>query len=629
MNPKEDFSSVDVHAVAAELRSLGKAWMEKAYDLEGKGLLITLRTTERDKLKLVIVPGQYVALVSGDVGHLPEPSSFAQSIRKYLAGLPLEAVEQPGGERYLELSFSRSMEETPRVLVIELFGEGNALVVREGKIVAVATSKAWAHRVLRPGEEYVRPPSRRNPLSLTLNDISSVLGHSKTNLVTTLASRLSLGGPLAEEVVARAGLDPQAMAQLEPDRTAGPVLTALTSVLAEVGETPHGYLYFTGGSTTDVQPYPSFRWKDQPDVRVETLPTFSEAALRYFAEHPKVAKEKSAEEVERLRLERLRAQQMAGISALEGMAKELREAADAILSNYSEVEERVKKLLEQIPDEEEAEIEVQGKKVVIDPRKSPRQEATKLYDKAKKQLPKLEGAKRALGETEAALSGMGKKSTKRATAAATRLRPERKKHFWFEKAPRWFVASDGVPIVGGRDAKSNDGVVKRYLKESDYYIHADVHGAPSVVVKVPPGQEVSPKALEEAGAWSVSFSKAWRAAHASADAFWVRGDQVSKAGGSGEYVPVGSWVIHGTKQTMRDLPVALAIGEITFEGETLLVSAPPGAFGRAGSRVLWNLTPGDEKERSRVEKELSRELGVSLATVQSLLPGGGVRAERA
>ena len=34
-------------------------------------------------------------------------------------------------------------------------------------------------------------------------------------------------------------------------------------------------------------------------------------------------------------------------------------------------------------------------------------------------------------------------------------------------------------MVGGRDAKGNDSIVKKHLSLGDRYLHADMHGAPS------------------------------------------------------------------------------------------------------------------------------------------------------
>ena len=123
-----------------------------------------------------------------------------------------------------------------------------------------------------------------------------------------------------------------------------------------------------------------------------------------------------------------------------------------------------------------------------------------------------------------------------------------RKHHWFEKY-RWFISSEGAIVIGGRDAATNDLVVRRYLNPDDTYVHADIHGAPSVIVKHPaPGEPaLTDASMIEAAQWGVSFSKAWRVGLASADAFWVAADQVSKAAASGEFVARGAWVIHGTK----------------------------------------------------------------------------------
>lgn len=628
MVAKDAFSAVDTLALSLELKAMGKARFEKAYDLPNGSFLLTFKAEGREKKKLVVVPGKYAAFTDAEsVEHEESPGPFSTSLRQIFGGMMLTRVDQPGGERYLEFAFERPLEEKPRLLVIEFFGGGNVIAVRDGKIVAVATPKTWAHRILRPGERYVRPPSRRDPFKLTLADVAAALSRSKTSIVTTLAARLSLGGTLAEEVVGRMGVEPGEPANLDPEGRGQEVLRALSSILAEVTEPPSGFLYSEGVTLLDFEPFPSVRWRNNPSISVDILPRFSQAAQRFFSSSAPLPPAQQSEEDERARLERLKEQQMAGIAALESMAKELREAADSILANYQDVEEHVKKILGEIPDAKEVEVDVGGRKAKIDPRRPTRDNAQRMYDSAKKQLPKLSGAKQALQKTEAALASLSESARGAGTSTASN-KPKRTKHFWFEKAPRWFVTSEGIPVVGGRDAKSNDMVVKRYLKEEDRYIHADVHGAPSIVVKVAKGSEISDSSLREAGIWAVSYSKAWRAGHASADAYWVKGDQVSKAGSSGEFVPAGSWVIHGTKHVMRDLPIELAIGEVTFEGERLLVSAPPQALARAGARALWSLKPGDEKERTEVIRQLSKDMGVSMDTIQSLLPGGGVRVSR-
>ena len=56
-----------------------------------------------------------------------------------------------------------------------------------------------------------------------------------------------------------------------------------------------------------------------------------------------------------------------------------------------------------------------------------------------------------------------------------------RKVFWFEKF-NWFITTENFLVVSGRDAQQNEMVVKKYLKQHNLYVHADLHGASSCVL---------------------------------------------------------------------------------------------------------------------------------------------------
>lgn len=60
-------------------------------------------------------------------------------------------------------------------------------------------------------------------------------------------------------------------------------------------------------------------------------------------------------------------------------------------------------------------------------------------------------------------------------------------------------------MIGGRDQQQNEVIVKRYMRQGDIYVHADIHGASSIVIKNPTGEPVPPKTLNEAGSMAVSY----------------------------------------------------------------------------------------------------------------------------
>jgi len=133
-----------------------------------------------------------------------------------------------------------------------------------------------------------------------------------------------------------------------------------------------------------------------------------------------------------------------------------------------------------------------------------------------------------------------------------------RKVYWFEKF-FWFISSENLLVIGGKDAQQNELLVKRYMKPNDVYVHADLHGAATVVVKNTSSSPVPPKTLNEAGQFAVCFSAAWDSKVLTA-AYWVKPDQVSKTAPSGEYLTVGSFMIRGKKNFLPPSHLTMGFG---------------------------------------------------------------------
>jgi predicted ribosome quality control (RQC) complex YloA/Tae2 family protein len=626
---KDRFTSLDTLALARELRSFGRAHVDKAFDLGPGAYSLTLRAPGAGRKELKIVPGRYAALLPLAESHAEAPGPLARELRRLLAGSVVTDVPDPRGERFLEVALQRSDVPEPLTLAIEFFGPGNLLVARGPKIVAVDHPKVWAHRAVRIGAEYVRPPSRGDPWARSSAELAAALAGSRTDRASTLAARLSFGGPIAEELLSRTGLSGSEPAALRPTESAELVHAAVSELLAEVGERPAGHLYRREGVLVDAEPFRSRRWEAMAGVEREETATFSEAADRFFgglaaALRPKAP---SAAAVARTERERQAAQQAEAVASLAAEAAARTADADAIYAHFAEAEAIRAAASAGAPVPERVTATLGDRSVPLLVRRPLEASARELYEEAKRAQAKLAGARAALAQTQADLAAGAVATEAAERDEAHAPAPTRKPH-WFERF-RWFVSSEGVLCVAGRDAGSNDQVVRRYLKAADRYVHADLHGAASVVVKHPgPGRpDPTDRTMHEAGQFAVAFSKAWRAGLASASAFWVASDQVSKSGGTGEFVARGAWVIHGTKQMMRDLPTELAIGTIAYEDDELWSVAPPAALQSRG-RVRFLLTPGEERERGEREIELARELGLSRSRLQSLLPAGGITVRR-
>ncbi|VEU36224.1 unnamed protein product [Pseudo-nitzschia multistriata] len=145
----------------------------------------------------------------------------------------------------------------------------------------------------------------------------------------------------------------------------------------------------------------------------------------------------------------------------------------------------------------------------------------------------------------------------------------KRKPMWFEKF-NWFITTDNYLVLGGRDAQQNEQIVKRYLRPGDAYLHADVHGAASCVLRAkrkrdPKTGKTSPiplssQALREAGNFTICRSSAWSSRMVTS-AWWVESHQVSKTAPTGEYLTVGSFMIRGKKNFLppSQLEMGLAV----------------------------------------------------------------------
>jgi len=149
----------------------------------------------------------------------------------------------------------------------------------------------------------------------------------------------------------------------------------------------------------------------------------------------------------------------------------------------------------------------------------------------------------------------------------------------FEKF-HWFITSDNYIVIGGRDAQQNEILVKRYLRPGDAYLHADVHGAPTCVLRAKRRRtskgatEVLPlseQALREAGTFAICKSSAWKSRMVTS-AWWVESHQVSKTAPTGEYLTVGSFMIRGRKNFLPPSSLEMGLGVLFRLGDDVSIA---------------------------------------------------------
>lgn len=191
--------------------------------------------------------------------------------------------------------------------------------------------------------------------------------------------------------------------------------------------------------------------------------------------------------------------------------------------------------------------------------------ARRHYEQRKNAAAKMEKAVEVKDRTIKAASKKAESEAQKLEeeAVAASIRATRKA-FWFEKF-YWFVSSENYLVVAGRDAQQNDLLVKRYMGPGDVYVHADVEGASSVIVKNRKrGASMKyfdlPKVtLDQAGLFAMCRSAAWDSKIITS-AWWVRSTQVAKTTTSGVYLPAGNFAIRGKKNFLNPTQLVMGLG---------------------------------------------------------------------
>ncbi len=256
-------------------------------------------------------------------------------------------------------------------------------------------------------------------------------------------------------------------------------------------------------------------------------------------------------------------------------------------------------------------------KVELDFRKSVSENAAHYYELAKKAKRKIPNLMRAIEETKKEI----KLARERQDEARKKKLKVKRERDWYEKF-HWFFSSDGLLVLGGRDARSNQVLVRRYMDDKDLFFHADIKGGSVVVVKSG-GAEVPERTRQEAAQFAASFSRAFSLGLAAVTVYSVRPEQVRTAAKAGEFLPKGGFVLIGERDWYRSVPIKVAV---SYDKEKhRVVSGPESAISKYGQYVV--VVPG-RTEKGEIAKKIKKLLEnwfgeeVDLDDVLRMLPPG-------
>ena len=252
-------------------------------------------------------------------------------------------------------------------------------------------------------------------------------------------------------------------------------------------------------------------------------------------------------------------------------------------------------------------------RIILDYTKSVEENAAMYFEKAKKAKKKLKGALEARAESERKLRKYEKERVKQ--VAREKAPKEKQEKKWFEKL-RWFYSSDGMLVIGGRDATTNEILIKKHTAPGDTVFHTDMAGSPFVVVKSE-GEAISQITLEEASVFTGCYSKAWGLGLSTLEVFYVAPEQVTKEARAGEYLKKGSFVISGKTNYLNPREMRLGMG--MYEG--MIMAGPVSAVKKHCTSYVA-IVQGREKASS-LAKAIQKKIGGELDDIVRVLPTGG------
>jgi predicted ribosome quality control (RQC) complex YloA/Tae2 family protein len=519
-----------------------------------------------------------------------ENNSLESVAQKELERSKLELIEQIGSERIVSLKF-RHPDGKVRIVVGEFFGDGNLIICNENmQIIAILNPIHVRHRTLSVGLRYVYPPARGvDVFNITLDQMLSLRDGAKNlDVLRWIGRNISMPKKFVEEVINRAGIEVDKHAAQLSDDEVSKIYNTIKNIINEV-------------STGDKNHEPIVIMQD--DKPQEALPIITQEAaaasklikknsIKKVASYMDAVDEVLSNEIMDIGRNSRTVELDRQIAVLEHDFEELNKAKETVLKKAAAIRKLAGELMalsyrgsDVIADLLAANsaslvtekgiqyIEVAGEQVKMQPNLA--KASSMLFARAKEMERGNASIEEARGKI---LVQIGKLRSETAAIHRKVIVKEQISREWYERY-RWFITTDGLLVIGGRDASSNSALIRKHLTEHDIVFHAEVHGSPFFIIKNAAAFAATQEgtinsSLHEVAQATISFSRAWKDGLSSADAYWVMAEQVKKGAPTGQFLPKGSFVIEGKRNYIKGVELRLAIGIMQLNNRETLLCGP-------------------------------------------------------
>ena len=650
----KSMSNVDIYTISNELNNLlSGARVDKSFQPTKDIVVMRFHVPGTGRIDLVMQCGSRIHTSQYPLENPTTPPTFPMLLRKRIKGAHVESIKQHNFDRVVEIKVKKDKYYT---IIVELFDKGNIILLDdENNIILPLKRKQWSHRDISSKKEYKFPEERGiNPITVNEGEFQELFENSESDVVRTLAMN-GLGSLYAEEIIKRANETVEVEKNMPSTELSQEQINGLYTGLKELFDNLKNDSIkpqiVKNDSKEDVVALDLVKYEDFEKTYFDN---FNEACDEFYSKKVNTSIKDVKEAAWNKKVNKFEKRLSLQQETLDNFKKTIEESqhkGEVIYSNYPSIEniinvvntarskdysfKEIGKTLKKAKNDgmDEAQIyesidkmgvltlNIDDTKINIDPKLTIPENAEKYYEKSKKAKRKIKGALIAIENTKKQLEDIKAKKDIAMEHIAVPKKRVKKNLKWYEKL-RWFISSDNVLVVGGRDANSNESIVKKYLEPNDIYLHADIHGATSTAIKLN-GNKLNDNLLKESGEFAASFSSAWSMGFTSQDVFWVHPDQVSKTPESGEFLPKGSFVIRGHRNYIRGARVKLAIGIVDYEGKRIM--AGPIEALEAHSENFVVLKPGFTKKEAIAKKIINKINEDDLLTLDDIirvLPSG-------
>ena len=634
-----ELSSLDFRFLSAELGSRLKGGIfRKIYQFGRKQLAfeIFIRGSGRAGERVLYADSKRMFIAAERMEAPDEPPNFCMFLRKHLMGREIRDVRQHGFDRVIEIETDES------ILIFEFVPPGNIILCDKFyNIIMPLEIQRWKHREVKPKDSYLFPPGPHDITKIEIWDFFQEISKSEKDAVSALAGT-GFGQNYALEICSRAGIKHDKPASKVTVDEATEIFNVFKAIL---NSKPEPCIY---KDMVSAFPLKSRKAASKPAAGLsEALDVFFSKDIE-MERHSIVqvaeekAMEKEAGRVERIERARSEAKEVMAEKKAEKFTKaQLIYRNYAVVSNvlngiktardggftWQQIRERLSsssspeaKAVREIRENEGIiVVNLEGSDTELDIRKTPEENAGKLFEGAKKLRKKLERMEKLpppapkpmdkiVEEVQATLAG-GRKARARKPKAETAAEPKgekasvakrKAKKRWYETY-RWFVSSEGNVVIAGKSALQNESVIKSRFKEGDFAFHADIHGAAFVVAKADKEGKVGLLTIKEAVEFAAAHSKAWAAGFGEVDVLQFKAGMLSKTSSEGAKLPKGSYYGRPS-ETHEKVEVKLSIGVQATETEAKVFAGPLMTV-RKTCRYFATIQPG-----SMPAQELSQKV---------------------